>query len=379
MNKKLIKWQFLDWMPLILIMCIVYAVVLLPTYLTYNPTRYSVASETGMVSVWTAGAPAVTYFHTLSFIFACIAPIFVYRYRFNKRKVDTFYQLPLKEKEFRNTRIILALLIQIAILTIFYWICVLILFSKQIPAIESMRTMYPNADQTGLIAFNYIYYVPYYFMLIAVTAGTYFISCFATYLSNNLITCVFYILVAWFLLGFTCYGGYIIVAKLSGGSHNYITYMSLTYSPYPVGLGNGLYGLFMNWIDPKHYLAINDNGQVARIIVSLSESVVFGITSAIYCLLVREPSGENAGSNDGVYKWTCFTPHAAFFIIGLLLVRFTSITELASVLITIPLFIIIYYLALVLLRKIFKINKVDLITLIVISLFDTIIILIPTI
>lgn len=356
MNKKLIKWQLRTWLPELAIMFAIFAVVLLPIYLNMH-VAYVSHNVDADAQIIINSAPTVGIINTLALVFANLSSVFVYQYRYKKKKVDTFYQLPLRKNELKNTRIILALICQIVIITFFYWLCVAILGIKQGVELAEIAKDYPELSQEGLLTYNYGFFAIYYFVLIAYTSCIYFISCFFASLANhtqtalcnvilfNLITELCLFSLSTFVMKFTEYDTYA-----------YISFLNC--SPSSLGIGNAIYYLFMHHIDPHYimvYNALLENGTfMGRLISTMVEVAVFGIASAFYCLYIKDPSGENAGSIKCRYKWAEYLPHVFGFLVSVVLGISLCTTYFWMLLLVIPFYFIIYYTVLCLMRKTFR-------------------------
>ncbi len=344
----------------------IYSVILLPIYLNWDVVNVTKNVDGQYVAIINQ-MPTVGIINTLALVFANLAPVFVFQYRFKRKKVDTFYQLPLKKNELRNTKIILALLCQIVIITFFYWLCVVILRIRQSIDISVVQGEYSGIDLSNLETYNYIYFLPYYFVLIFFTSCIYFICCFFASLANHTQTSLVYVVLynAISELFVACLAMF--VMKFLGYNYNAVKSL-LSCSPSSLGVGNSIYYLFMPLLDASYSKALadilGDINYLARIIATLTEVGIAGCGAAAYCLIVKDPSGEKAGNINGRYRWTWVLPHILGFALTILFGSSLSLTNYIWVLLLIiPFCFIIYYIVLCLIRRTFRLSKADFIIL----------------
>lgn len=338
-------------------MFIVYAVVILPTFFIFNPYGVITNGHGNGVEIMTFSPPNMTVFTVIAFIFAILSSTMVYNYRFNKKKVDIYYQLPLKEKEFRNTKILTSLAIQIIMLTFFFLLAILILFIKQQSCLTALKSQYQDYDFSSLKAYNYGSLFIFYLMILLFTICLFFISCFIVSLTNNIFSAYFYLILIFAILG-TAYP-VMTVYKYSYDSLHISQHLYSTFNltPNPIGMGNCIYDLD---IYIQSGLEDDDWPNLIRIIITTVETICFGSLSAVHCFISKDTSGENAGSNKDRYKVTYFIPHILFFITSLYL--FTIINSLGMFTLSIlilPLYIVVYFIILGLIRRGLKFKWMD--------------------
>lgn len=362
MNKRLIKWQIKEWIPQFFILFVVFSLFI---FIGYSQSYLYYFADTtdgiGKIEV-----PTVGLINVPAMLFSTIAPLIVYDYRYRKNAADTFYQLPLKKNEFRNTRMILALLLQIIVITFFYLVMVLMVVFKQMAAYKSMQE---NENiQTIINNTKLIYYLPYYFVLILATCANYFCYCFVANLANRRATAVLYVLMTYFitslfLTAFFNYHRFHDAEKIAYYAHE------ILFVPSPHGIGNSIYYIFDPLLNGK---GLNTDGDLAfvRVFVTLSETLLAGIGSFFFTFLCKDPSGEQVGSLNERYKWTFLIPHLFFFTVSNGVSSSTGYTGFFVMrLFTYCFFAVIYYLTLCLIRKKFTIRIVDIILIASITLF----------
>ncbi len=362
MNKRFIKWQIREWIPPFFILFVVFGLF---TLIGYAQTRmyYHIDTIEGIGKI---EVPTVGIINVPCMLFSTIAPLIVYDYRHKKTASDTFYQLPLKKNEFRNTRMILALLLQIIVITFFYLVMVLMVIFKQMSAYKILQEK--EVVETIVNNTKLIYYLPYYFALILATSANYFCYCFIVNLANRKTTAVLYVLMFYFVTSF--FLSFFFKFRRFGGDIFDFTHI-LTFTPSPHGLGNSIYYFF----DPL----LNGNGLAnlssdygIHVIITLSLALVFGIFSFFFVFFCKDPSGEQVGSLCERYKWTFLIPHLFFFTASCGVSSFTGYDFFVLKLLLFCLFAVIYYLTLCLIRKQFRIRIVDIILIACITLFGLI-------
>ncbi len=360
MNKRFIKWQIKEWVPHFFILFVVFGLFI---FIGYSQTQlyYQInGADIGEIRV-----PTVGIINIPAMLFSTIAPLIVYDYRYRKNAADTFYQLPLKKNEFRNTRMILALLLQIIVITFFYLVMVLMVIFKQMAAykiLEEKETIQTIINDTKLI-----YYLPYYFALILITCANYFCYCFIANLANRRTIAVLYILMIYFITSF------FLPAFFNLKRFNYdseiIKYAdSFIFTPTPHGLGNSIYSIF-NPLLNGYGILMNSVYDGIHVIVILSLALLCGLSSFFFTFFCKDPSGEYVGSLSERYKWTFLIPHLFFFTASNGLSSSTGYGFFVLKLLIYCLFAVVYYLTLCLMRKKFKIRIIDIILIACITLF----------
>lgn len=355
MNKKFIKWQFKEWFPLISVMFAIFAVILIPTCLNFEPVKRIIDYKTKYDHMASYSPTYILIIiNVISYIFAAMSPIFVYEYRFKKRKVDTYYQLPLNENEFKNTRIILAIFCQIAITTFFYWLVIIILAIKWNVDYSALLNEYTNLSTDSVIYYNYGYMALYYIVLIVTQVCFYFISCFLASLSNNAQSALSNVCLGHFILAAITIA---IISIISRGIalENEVQADLISFTPCLHGILAIHYMIFDGYIYPVYsYVNIK-----SIYIISLVIIFVLGCLAGFYDLFFKDPSGENAGSTKGRYKWCYLIPHIAFILAGILISAMLTIRAVFLTFLTILFFLIIYYLFLCSRNKTFKLKSND--------------------
>ena len=114
-------------------------------------------------------------------VFAAALPLFVYNYKYSLKRGDTYYQLPLEQKEIKNTRIIAGLCI---LVTSFILSSLITSFAQIVRYILA-----PDSIIIAHITYFKYFHAGYLFAAIGVSLVTvvieYFISCFCCSLASK--------------------------------------------------------------------------------------------------------------------------------------------------------------------------------------------------
>lgn len=313
-SKYIFRLIFKEWLPMIIVFSIVSLLSLIIAF--SNLDLYDTSSKLNLLAL------------TIPFtILAIILPLFVYNYRFSLKSSDTFYQLPFKEKEMRNIRVLAGLIALMGALLVCFLIGFLFFVIKYYssPAVEvSKYYSWDDVTETYISIekpFDKVTFQPLVFLsvlpiVLLGIAFEYFISCFITSLVNKQLPALLLNgSLQVFLFG-------LISSILSLILHNYDTsslypihdtvYEGLSYSLiYSLEFAPGF--VFPNglpaFITTNYVLNPVDEIKgltdfvplffVGMIVVS---SLV-GLVSAFFTFYMKEPSGEHSG-NYGLYKPT---------------------------------------------------------------------------
>ena len=163
MSKKFLKYQFRQYVP---VLCVVLVYLLAVVFL------YSISTTVTTMSSMTEnnGDTGISFIYSLTLAPTIILPFFVYQYRTDKRAVDAFYQVPVKAKEIRRTRMIILLSSLLILFTVAFWLMVLILYVRQV---NTKPTPY-----SYVIMYKYVYYIPIYFLYLICICLNFFIVSF---------------------------------------------------------------------------------------------------------------------------------------------------------------------------------------------------------
>lgn len=179
--KKLIKKQFIEYLPVLLIFAILALVITLCTcmfLITSFPIKPGgmFASKKSLSS---SPFPITECLLYIGLVLSTLFPLAVYRYRYSRKKVDFYKSTSCGEMTLRRVRIILLLVTSLIIVTI----CFMIGFLYQM--IE--QAIY-NSNQTqieDMYHFNLGYYFLAFFAVLFVMIINFFITLFFASFANN--------------------------------------------------------------------------------------------------------------------------------------------------------------------------------------------------
>ncbi len=359
MKLKFIKWQLREWAPILITLAFTSALFLFPYYKT---TYVGISTTDPDSNQWSLSYPSFVPYLIIGLLFSFILPLISFSYRYTSKRADTYYQLPLKKNELRNTRILLGLIYMIVVLTFLFFLSMLCLYLN-----EQELLLMVSLKALNVEPYHFIYIVPFFFLSLFFLCGNYFInSCICSF-ANSQKNAVLYLLIFQFVL---CTGLFFFSAIPNNFMYNSV-YISNTFDIFftggcfePSGIMPliGLDRLFSSLMRDGTPSFINKYSE-RLFIPSLICTGVFSILCAVYILLTKEPSGEFSGKNATRYKWDFFIPHLP----ALLLSFFHSKTYtdtfdyFFAMFITLAFTVLGHYLLTCLIRGTFKLKKKDLI------------------
>ena len=332
------------------------------------------------------------------FVFSIILPFFANSYRYSLKAADTFYQIGKGKKSIRFVNNLLLLGAFIASFTAAFIFAVLILFARQAPNIgKEPLVEIANEDTviiTNYLFYNFAYYIPAYLLLVVIAILNYFISYFFVTRANNLINSMITLALGEIILAvgiMTPFFFLMIVSSrlgVEGGLANLVDMSFLTVSrtsviigPFALiyllfdglinGTGSALIASFNNFDGAKSGFAL------ALTIVCLLAFIAMGVLGVLYFLKEKESSGELAGRPVPRDKFLFTVFHIGFGFIGfwiatlqsLLGTSFVSyslgITSIVFFLSEMGFYGAAYYVLFGLLRRNFKLNKKELLTILI--------------
>ena len=308
-SKYIQRLIFKDWLPLI----IVFLTVATLSFIIY-------LSDYDFYSSRTNGGQMLVVSMTIPFtVLAFIMPLFVYNYKFSLRSSDTFYQLPFKEKEMRNLRVIAGLIAIASTLTICFFIGFIFFTIRYYSAPETIErsfTYYAYDEVTDTSRFvsettSYakIAFHPGIFALILPIALVgivleYFISCFLTSLTNKPFTAILFngSIQAFMMLLISSVVVYFDHSmELAAYAYQCETY-SLIFAP-GIMFANGMASYISAYFAFGNIDISNDLEGIKGFTFAstISLAVLIGAAAAFLVFYMKEPSGEHSG-NYGLNK-----------------------------------------------------------------------------
>lgn len=311
MNKKsYVKWQIKSLLPIYIIIIIVVAFSFLLSILSTDlvPTVYEI--ENGeMYVVYFSAYPPLYGIAIPSILAALALPISIFSYQTNHVKSDFFYQIPLREKELRKIKLVLNLSILEAIITIVYWIGVILIALKQpLMNIEGGDYFIDNPYY-----YNYVFFIPYYFYLVLSVAIVFFTSSYFASLGTRVIDTILYLI---FGQGFLAFFFTSLVAVLLSISHDNDALSDIVTS-----------FLSFSWLEPCiftnsfcQWLMNNSVNNMTNTVIRIISNIGFllvGIASFLAVWKKKDPSGEYAGKIKTNNIYTSLYVHLFCLMTGL--------------------------------------------------------------
>ncbi len=298
-------------------------------------------------------------------------PFFSMNYRYSLAKSDAFRQAPFKERKLRIGEHLVTLVTILITFTLSF------IFLFLIIRIRNATVILPKEDEMfryELIVFNYIYYLPLYFVTIILATGQYFISYLLISRSNNFLNSFLILVMGECLLGSIC-----IIPIIFAIQNNYqfnvlssasvimpIVYLYNQFNPLIVNGGNNFVEFFTRSSYQSEAVFYT---KVIGFIVSAVIYIGTAILGVVAFLLEKDPSSEWAnkpGSNNLAQE---IIYHVGFALFG----GFISLTLVGSSILSNLMFYILYsasyYTLYGLLHRNFKMNLKQILTLVGVMLF----------
>lgn len=229
----------------------------------------------------------ITAYLTMFGISMLVVPFFSMNYRYSLERSDTFRQAPFKDKRIRWVEHLTALIILLIAFTIGYLIIVFGFMIKN-ATVKVPRADLENGIYYSKVNFHYIYYLPIYFIAIAMGTFQYFITYALISRSNNFMSSFIMMLLGeltLFLLPFFCvqffYQHY--------GEASGILMYGPAFSIIPIFISNAFNSLVV-----EGYSTINAE-YAYQFIINLVVYVLAASAGIVAFFLERDPSSEFAG------------------------------------------------------------------------------------
>ena len=279
-----------EWLPLFIVFTLVGSVSFfsyLAMHSFYSPDEYD------------------TTLAALNFpmmVFAIVLPLFVFNYKYSLKRGDTYYQLPLEQRELKNTRVLTGL----SILVVSFIIASIIpFFSYLVRYIIS-----PDYIRIGSINFfKYFKAGPFLGAIgvsLVLVVIEYFISCFATSLVSKPVSAIAINLSFHAILIFSLYsicGCLYSFGELARQSSTYqyldASYAAIAYSPGPVitiSLPDYITRVYAFDLHYNEMSLDSDASYLAMVITNIVLEVLIGCATCFFTLFKKEDSGESCNN-----------------------------------------------------------------------------------
>lgn len=372
MNKKYIKWQLKQWVPLTIV---TFFIMIIPFFIIYLASFSSITNSLFMISTDYFGDisyPIMTPWLMISIpacVMTIVIPIFVCQYRYKRKSADLFLQAPFQTGGMLRNRSLLGLGILDVDFTLAYWIAYIMVYIKQavLNGNESYLRMY-NLEEyiknyggyyynfgavaacflVGLILLSLAYYVNVYIASLGTNqlSGTLFLLLSATVLS----------------LGFFPYTYYLYSVKAIEEN----SVVSLLSSWSAVNFVTSPFVWFRSAICTGTYSSlISDLGTVQIVMFYVNNAIflVLGIVAAVFINKGLKESGEEMGKPVSTKLFPRLIIHIFFFTIAVMNAvlsssisfLFTGVSTIGSIIS----FSLYSYLGCALITKRFKLTKLD--------------------
>ena len=355
MNKKaFVKWQIKELLPVYIISFAILAVVF----------WFSVLNSSLLPNVYEdyQGVPHLQYYNAFPPIYAIGVPVILlsfvlpfgtFSYQTSHVRSDFYYQIPLKEKELRRLRLSLNLAIALIIISVVYWIGILLIYLRQ-TSLNSQSEYFKDQP----FFYSYIYFLPYYLVLLFSFACNYFISSYFVSLGTRTLDSVFYLIFGQFVLGLTIFSLILLITSLSNENSTLSELMAAMPSPSFIEPMCVTY-LFASLAFRNFQITVLET--IVRI-VSCTCFLSLGSFLGWYMLFgKKDPSGEYAGKGSPINFYTSLYPHFFAAVVGFFMATFIGTGATYGIVIIAPIFFILwaatYYFSIVLINGGFHFNS----------------------
>ncbi|MBO4541007.1 MAG: hypothetical protein J5736_03435 [Bacilli bacterium] len=319
MNKKFIKWQLGQWLPLIIVFGVFLAAVFLSTCL--NSQIYAYAAESnGVRYIVEYPETNIASIIVPALLLTFIMPCFVFHFRYRRESADFFRQAPVKEAEIRRYKMVLGLLIILALVTVVFWLGFLLMILRfalapQMPrSIGSLFFSYYYYDSYSQVAYNlYFGYYPLVWLLLLVfIVVQYSINCFLMSMTGTLLDGILFLLVGQiFLIGVFSFPILLateIVSMATNDSGVVAVFTGLLRIFPNVGIVEPilfLESLFESLIQRNVVTILSENAGInVALFLSLALYLGLGGACGFFVWKGKDPSGEYFGKNGPRHRYS---------------------------------------------------------------------------
>lgn len=280
-----------EWLPLF----IVFTLIGLVSYFSYLMSFSFYNNSSYEVSLSALTAPML--------VFAAVLPLFVYNYKYSLKRGDTYYQLPLKQRELKNTRILAGLFILVASFII----------ASLLPYLAFMIRYVSSPDYVrigGTTFFKFFEAAPYLgaiaVALVAVVIE-YFISCFFCSLVSKPVSAILISISFHLVLVLTLYVLFQNIYNLHQATYIYHedywynfgdgANAAVNYSPgivITINLPDYIARVYAFGFSGREYAVSNVEQGV--IVASIVVELLFGASACFLTLFMKDDSGESCNN-----------------------------------------------------------------------------------
>ncbi len=317
MNKKsYIKWQIKELLPMYIISFIILAAIFWLTISTSNlaPVFYKNSDGTFTSYISVSTWPPLFAILIPALLISFFLPFFAFSYQRKRTHADFYYQLPFKKNELRRTNLLISYTILATAITIIYWFGVLFIFIKQVQNNANIDYLRANPYY-----YNYVFFLPYYFVLLVGVSLNYFISSFFISLGTKSIDAALYLVFGQLFLAFFVES----VFFLAWAGTKFNTYDSLWmlnalgYTPSSSWLETIRSTIIFAQLATTSKVSLETGDMVTRIVSSSAYLLLGGFLTWYMLFKKKDPSGEDAGKGLPTTPIAMAIPHIFALMIGL--------------------------------------------------------------
>ena len=235
-------------------------------------------------------------------VFAIALPLFVYNYKYSLKRGDTYYQLPLKQGELKNIRVLTGLFILV----------ISFIISGLIPYIAYVFRYICAPDYMRIGNATYFKYLNAGALLGSIGAAfitviiEYFVSCYFTSLASKPVSAILISISFHLILIFTLYGVFSNIYTIQEITHNRdgsfmndASNVAINFSPGPViifGLSDHILRAYAYDLRNATFPFDEDANQRMVLIINLVLELLIGGAACFFTLFKKDDSGESCNN-----------------------------------------------------------------------------------
>lgn len=302
-----------EWLPLFIVFTAIGLITFfsyLMTHSFYDPSDYN-------TSLAALTAPMM--------VFAIVLPLFVFNYKYSLKRGDTYYQLPLDQRELKNTRVLTGLFILVVSFTLAASLPYVAYTIRYIFAPDYIHMSYSVTYFKYLNAGALLGAIGIAFILVIIE---YFISCYFTSLSSKPVSALLISLSFHLILIFTLYSIFGFTYNVAetihrkDGSHlDDMANIAIEFSPGPViifGLPDYIVKAYAFDLKNQTFPFDSDNYQRTVLIINIVLELLIGSAACFLTLFKKDGSGESCNN----YGFTNKKLNSLFFLSAIPVVLF---------------------------------------------------------
>ena len=278
-----------EWLPLF----IVFTLIGLVSFFAYLMSFNFYCADYSNVTLAALTAPMM--------VFAIVLPLFVFNYKYSLKRGDTYYQLPLNQRDLKNTRVltglfVLAISFIIAASLPYFAYTIRYIFSPDYMRFSGV-TFFKYLNAGALLGSIGIAFV---FVIIE-----YFISCYFTSLTSKPVSALLISVSFHIILIFTLYSifsnmyNFSRIVRRTEDAYLDAANIAIEFSPGPLvifGLPDYIARVYAYGLSGSAIPFDTDSNQRAVLIVNLVLEVLLGSAACFLTLFKKDDSGESCNN-----------------------------------------------------------------------------------